>query len=85
MNYLDLVEEHNGQSKINLFEKVKIIANRSRDLYSGKTSKAVSKEDIERRKPITIAHYEMVKGYIEPNIFEKEEKVDDYMDIPEID
>ncbi len=85
MNYLELVEEHSGQSQINLFEKVKIIANRSRDIYSGKTSKAVTNEDIEKQKPITVAHYELVKGYIEANIFEKEEKVDDYLESSELE
>ena len=77
MEYLELVEEFKDQTSLSLFDKVKVITHRTRDLYSGKTSKAVSDEDLENRKPTTVAHYEIVKGYIEPNIHEKVDKDDD--------
>ncbi len=84
MEYLELVEDYKDLKDISLFDKVKVIVKRTRDLYSGKTSKATADETLEDRKPSTVAHYEMVKGFIKPNIYEKEEKVDDMLDI-EID
>ncbi len=80
VEYLEFIEEYKDVTEISLFDKVKVIASRTRDLYEGKTSKAVSEHDLERRKPSTVAHYEVIKGYIEPNIHEKEEKSSEFMD-----
>ena len=85
VEYLEFIEEYKGKSNLNLFDKVKVIATRTRDLYEGKTSKAVSEAHLENRKPSTVAHYEIIKGYIEPDIHEKEEKKDDFMDDIELD
>ena len=76
VDYLDLVEEHKGESQINLFEKVKVMSSRARDLYSGKTSKAAIK--LEGCKPVTIAQYELLKGYIEPEISDLEKEKDEF-------
>lgn len=78
VDYLDLVEEHKGESKINLFEKVKVMSSRARDLYSGKTSRAAAK--LEGCKPVTIAQYELLKGYIEPEISDLEREKDSFQD-----
>ncbi len=80
MDYLDLVEEHDGKSEINLFEKVKIMANRARDLYSGKTSIIKDKKQGEGRKPIALAQYEVLKGLIEPDIADVKDKSGDAYD-----
>ncbi len=80
VKYLEFIEEHRDKKTLSLFDKVKVIATRTRDLYEGKTSKALSEHDLENRKPSTVAHYEIIKGYIEPNIHEKQEKGDEYMD-----
>jgi DNA-directed RNA polymerase subunit K/omega len=85
VEYLEFIEEYKGQKPLNLFDKVKVIASRTRDLYEGKTSKAASDAGLDHRKPSTVAHYEIIKGYIEANIHEKEEKVDDYLDDMEIE
>ncbi len=85
VEYLEFVEEYKNKSEFSLFDKVKIIAARTRDIYEGKTSKAISEHGLESRKPSTVAHYEMIKGYIEPNIHEKEEKADDFLSDIEID
>ena len=85
VEYLEFIEEYKDRSSLNLFDKVKVIASRTRDLYEGKTSKAASEAHLENRKPSTIAHYEIIKGYIEPDIHEKEEKADDFMDDIELD
>ncbi len=85
VEYLEFIEEYKGHNNMNLFDKVKVIASRTRDLYDGKTSKAASDADLESRKPSTVAHYEIIKGYIEPNIHEKEDKVDEYLDDMEIE
>lgn len=78
VDYLDLVEEHRGESEINLFEKVKVMTSRARDLYSGKTSKAATK--LEGCKPVTVAQYEVLKGYIEPEISDIEKDMDSFPD-----
>ncbi len=85
VEYLDFVEEYMGETSMSLFDKVKIIANRTRDLYEGKTSKATSDHDLENRKPSTVAHYELVNGYIDPDIHEKVEKSTEYLDDIEIE
>ncbi len=86
VEYLEFIEEYKGQLPLNLFGKVKVIAARTRDLYDGKTSKATADAGLENRKPHTVAHYEMIKGYIEANIHETEEKPkDDYLDDIELD
>ena len=85
VEYLEFIEEYKGRPKLNLFEKVKVISSRTRDLYEGKSSKAASEAHLEHRKPSTIAHYELIKGYIEPDIHEKEEKTDDFMDDIELE
>ena len=85
VEYLEFVEEYLEQKSLNLFDKVKIISARTRDLYEGKTSKIAAEANLENRKPSTIAHYEVIKGAIEPDIHEKEAKTDDYMDDIDID
>lgn len=85
VKYLEFVEEYKDQSELNLFDKVKVITARTKDLYEGKTSKALAEADLENRKPTTIAHYEVIKGFIEPDIHEKEEKTDEYMEDIELD
>lgn len=85
VEYLEFIEEYKGQSGLNLFDKVKVIAARTRDIYEGKTSKAIADADLEHRKPSTIAHYEVIHGYIEPDIHEKEVKKEDYLDDMEIE
>lgn len=85
VEYLEFIEEYKEKTDLSLFDKVKVIANRTRDLYQGKTSKATSEHNLERRKPTTVAHYEIIKGYIEPDIHEKEEKTSDFMDDIEIE
>jgi|GEM_PF-2131544 len=74
VDYLDFVEEHSQVTEINLFEKVKVMTSRAKDLYAGKTSRLAS--GVEGRNPIALAQYEMKKGLIEPNISEKEEQSD---------
>jgi len=78
VDYLDLVEEHKGDSKLNLFEKVKVMSSRARDLYTGKTSKAA--DMLEGCKPVTVAQYELLKGYIEPEISDMEKDKDDFQE-----
>ncbi|NQU65930.1 MAG: hypothetical protein HQ517_16840, partial [SAR324 cluster bacterium] len=73
-NYLDFVEEHGLVSEINLFEKVKVMTSRAKDLYAGKTSRLVSKAG--GGHPIALAQYELKKGLIEPMISEREEQPD---------
>ena len=73
-DYLDFVEEHNLVTEINLFEKVKVMTSRAKDLYAGKTSRLSSNAD--GGHPIALAQYELKKGLIEPNITEKEEQSD---------
>jgi DNA-directed RNA polymerase subunit K/omega len=85
VEYLEFIEEYNEITELSRFDKVKVIASRTRDLYEGKTSKATSEHDLEKRKPSTVAHYEVIKGYIEPDIHEKEEKPEDFIDDIEID
>ncbi len=80
VKYLEFIEEHQNKESFSLFDKVKVIATRTRDLYEGKASKALTEHDLEDRKPSTVAHYEIIKGYIEPDIHEKREKSDDIMD-----
>ena len=76
-DYLDLVEEYNQESEINLFEKVRVMTSRAKDLYSGKTSRLLSSAD--GGKPVALAQFELLKGMIEPQIQEKEAK-SDYLD-----
>lgn len=76
-DYLDLVEEYNQETGINLFEKVRVMTSRAKDLYAGKTSRLTSASD--GSKPIALAQYELLKGIIEPQIQEKE-KQSDYLD-----
>jgi DNA-directed RNA polymerase subunit K/omega len=76
MDYLDLVEEYADGKPINQFEKVRVLASRTRDLYEGKACKVSNLED---RKPTTMAQYEIMKELIQPNIF-LEEKKDIYQD-----
>ncbi len=76
-DYLDLVEEYNQESEINLFEKVRVMTSRAKDLYAGKTSRLASTAD--GGKPLALAQYELLKGLIEPRIQEKEAK-SDYLD-----
>jgi len=80
MDYLDLVEEYSDDKKISQFEKIRVLANRARDLYEGKTCKVA---DLDDRKPTTRAQYEMLNEKIEPNIFTEEKPVnyDDFLDI----
>ena len=85
VEYLEFIEEYKEETPLSLFDKVKVIASRTRDLYEGKTSKACSEHNLEKRKPTTIAHYEIIKGYIEPDIHEKEEKSSEFMDDIEIE
>jgi DNA-directed RNA polymerase subunit K/omega len=85
VEYLEFIEEYKDQTALNLFDKVKVIAARTRDIYDGKASKAIADADLEHRKPSTIAHYEVIHGYIVPDIHEKEEKKEDYMDDLEIE
>ena len=85
VKYLEFIEEHQNKSVISLFDKVRVIASRTRDLYDGKSSKALTEHDLENRKPHTVAHYEVIKGYIEADIHEKEEKSDDFMDEMEME
>jgi len=77
IDYLDLVEEYNKESELNLFQKVRVMTSRAKDLYAGKTSRLTS--TTEGGKPIAIAQYELLKGMIEPLIKERE-KQPDYMD-----
>ncbi len=74
VDYLDFVEEHSQVTEINLFEKVKVMTSRAKDLYAGKTSRLVSGS--EGGNPIALAQYELKTGLIEPNISEKEEQPD---------
>lgn len=85
VEYLEFVEEYLGQGKLNLFDKVKVISARTRDLYEGKTSKVAAEANLEHRKPSTIAHYEVIKGIIEPEVREKEVKTEEYLDDMELD
>lgn len=80
VEYLDFVEEYKGEKSLSMFDKVKIITSRSRDLYEGKVSKAAAKDGLESRKPTTVAHYELINEYIKPDIHEKEEKTEEYLD-----
>lgn len=73
-DYLDFVEEHGLITEINLFEKVKVMTSRAKDLYAGKTSRLISSAD--GGNPIALAQYELKKGLIEPIISEKEEQTD---------
>ena len=79
MDYLDLVEEYSDDKKISQFEKVRVLANRTRDLYEGKACKV---SNLEARKPTTQAQYEMLDEKIEPNIYVEEKQInyDDYLD-----
>ena len=83
IDYLDLVEEHKEKSSMSLFEKVRVMSNRARDLYAGKTSKAA--QQLEGCKPVTIAQYELLKGYIEPEIQTEEKKEEELSDNLTID
>ncbi|MBT4269274.1 MAG: hypothetical protein HN580_14335 [Deltaproteobacteria bacterium] len=74
VDYLDFVEEHSQVTEINLFEKVKVMTSRAKDLYAGKTSRLISHAD--GGHPIALAQYELKQGLIEPNICEKEEQSD---------
>ncbi len=76
-NYLDLVEEYDQEPGLNLFEKVRIMTSRAKDLYAGKTSRLASTAD--GGKPIALAQYELLKGLIEPKI-QEQEKQSDYLD-----
>lgn len=76
-DYLDLVEEYNQETGINLFQKVRVMTSRAKDLYAGKTSRLASSAD--GGKPIALAQYELLRGIIEPQIQEKE-KQPDYLD-----
>ncbi|MBU2644205.1 hypothetical protein KKI24_05810 [bacterium] len=76
-DYLDLVEEHSLETDISLFEKVRVMTSRAKDLYAGKTSRLVSTSD--GGKPIALAQYELLKGLIEPKISEKEKQTE-YID-----
>ncbi len=78
MDYLDFVEEHGKESSINLFDKVRVMSKRARDLYAGKMSKVAS--EMEDSKPIAVAQYEMITGVIEPNISEQEEDTSSSLD-----
>lgn len=81
-DYLDLVEEYNKENEINLFQKVRVMTSRAKDLYAGKTSRFTS--TTEGGKPVAIAQYELLQGIIEPQIKEKE-KQSDFMDDLEYD
>ena len=85
VEYLEFIEEYKDETELSLFDKVKVIATRTRDLYDGKASKASAEYDLENRKPSTIAHYEIIKGYIEPDIHEKEEQAEEFIDDMEMD
>lgn len=85
VEYLEFVEEYLGQSSFSLFDKVKVIANRTRDLYDGKSSKAAVDHSLELRKPSTVAHFELINGYIDPDIHEKKEKPAEFLDDIELD
>ncbi len=82
MDYLDLVEEYSDDKKISQFEKIRVLANRARDLYEGKACKV---SDLEDRKPTTRAQYEILNEKIEPHIYMEEKKInyDDFLDIDE--
>jgi DNA-directed RNA polymerase subunit K/omega len=84
MDYLDLVEEYSDDKKISQFEKVRVLANRARDLYEGKTCKV---DNLDDRKPTTKAQYEVFEEKIEPHIYleEKEVNYDDYLDVDDED
>ncbi|MCP4753204.1 MAG: hypothetical protein GY866_20125 [Proteobacteria bacterium] len=83
IDYLDLVEEYKEESPISLFDKVKVMSSRARDLYAGKTSKIAA--TLEGSKPVSVAQYEYLKGLIEPDIYTKDEKVDGYQDDLDLD
>ena len=76
-DYLDLVEEYSQDTDINLFQKVRVMTSRAKDLYAGKTSRLASASD--GGKPVALAQFELLKGIIEPQIQEKE-KQSDYLD-----
>lgn len=76
-DYLDLVEEYAQEEDFNLFEKVRVMTSRAKDLYAGKTSRLMSSAD--GSKPVALAQYELMKGLIEPEIQEKEPQAD-YLD-----
>ncbi len=78
MNYLDFVEEHGRESSLNLFDKVRVMSKRARDLYSGKMSKIAN--EMEDSKPIAIAQYELLTGVIEPEISEREATISEMTD-----
>jgi len=82
MDYLDFVEEHGKESSLNLFDKVRVMSKRARDLYAGKSSKVA--HEMEDSKPIAIAQYEMLTGVIEPEILEIEDPDSDLIDDLEI-
>ena len=71
MDYLDLVEEYTEGKPINQFEKVRVLAERTRDLFEGKACKLSNLED---RKPTTQAQYELAKELILPNVYSEKEK-----------
>lgn len=72
MNYLDLVEEYEDRSAYDLsqFDRVRFLATRAKDLYSGKTT---SLKNVAGRKATAVAQYELRKGLIISDIHEKEE------------
>lgn len=71
MDYLDLVEEYEDGKPINQFEKVRVLASRTRDLYQEKACKLPNLED---RKPTTKAQYELAKELIRPHVYLKDER-----------
>jgi DNA-directed RNA polymerase subunit K/omega len=78
IDYLDLVEEYKDPGPLSLFEKVLIMSTRARDLYAGRTSRAATM--IDGGKPTAIAQYELLKGMIEPEVVDRPDKPDDYLD-----
>lgn len=85
MDYLDLVEEYRDDNPINQFEKVRVLSNRTRDLYEGRVCRV---DSLEGRKPTTQAQYELKENLIQPNIYLEEDKdayEEDYFGDKDID
>ena len=71
-DYLDLVNDSLKQSKISLFDQVRVLVTRAHDLHKGKSCWI---KELVDSKPQLIAHYELMTEAIEPVILEVEKKL----------